>query len=60
MHRADETVIGSEILSSGTSPEIDRLGQAMIKQSDLSAKAALCAGLAALFQTAAILMQRVA
>lgn len=53
-HRLLETVIGSEIGATGSSPEIDALGQAMIKQSELSAIAARWACAAAALQAAAL------
>jgi hypothetical protein len=54
-HRHLERVIGSEIVSSGSSPEIDSLGKALIEQGKLNAKAAGWASAAALFQASALL-----
>lgn len=55
-HQHLERVIGSEIVSSGSSPEIDRLGKALIEQGKLNAKAAGWACAAALFQASALLL----
>lgn len=55
MHHSGDNPDGAEILSSGSSPEIDDLGRAMISQSELSAKAALWACAAAAFQVGALI-----
>jgi hypothetical protein len=48
-----EQIIGSEVLSTGSSAELDDLGKAFIKQSRLSSWAAVGAGVSALLQAAA-------
>lgn len=56
-HTMAETIIGAEVVSAGSSPELDDLGMAVIKQSFISAGAAGSAGVAAVCQAAAIFLQ---
>jgi hypothetical protein len=54
-HQNDE-IAGAQIVSMGSSPQIDRLGEAMIEQSELSKKAAGWACAAAVFQGCVFIM----
>ena len=54
MHTASDAPGGAEILSSGSSPELDNIGAALIEQSHLSASAAISASIAAALQALAL------
>jgi hypothetical protein len=54
-----EEVAGAEVISSGSSAELDELGIALIRQSRLSAGAALSAGIAVFLQGVLILWSAV-
>ncbi|WP_292071940.1 hypothetical protein [Mesorhizobium sp.] len=53
-----DQVIGAQILSTGSSPELDQIGIALKKQSALNAWAALCAGAAAALQAIDFIMTK--
>jgi hypothetical protein len=55
LHTMMDQLIGAQIVSSGSSSELDQLGQAMIRQSRWSAWAAGCAAVAAVCQAIPIL-----
>jgi|SRR5450759_763477 hypothetical protein len=50
VHEMVDQIIGAQVISTGSSPEIDDLGRALIRQSKLSSAAAVCAGIAATCQ----------
>ncbi|WP_345822412.1 hypothetical protein ABC766_12940 [Methylobacterium fujisawaense] len=56
MHTSMNQIIGEQVVSTGSSPEIDNLARAMIRQSQLSAWAAVAAGIAAALQGVALLL----
>lgn len=56
VHLTGEPIAGAEVLSTGSSAEIDQLGRAMIRQGRLSAQAAGAAGIAAALQGIALLL----
>src|SRR3954463_1120029 len=47
VHSLREQVIGAQVISTGSSPELDQIGEALIKQSHLNGQAAVFAGVAA-------------
>ncbi|OBP70997.1 hypothetical protein CK217_20540 [Mesorhizobium loti] len=49
-HSLLDQIIGAQVLSTGSSPELDQIGIALKKQSALNAWAALCAAFAAALQ----------
>jgi hypothetical protein len=55
-HSMAEQIIGAQVISVGSSEELDKLGKAIIKQSRLSAAGAFFAGLAAACQTAVLFL----
>lgn len=57
-HSMLDQVIGAQILSTGSSPELDQIGIALKKQSALNAWAALCAGAAAALQAIDFIMTK--
>jgi len=60
MHHNNDDIAGAEVISEGSSPEIDALGRGMISQSRLSAKAAGWACAAALTQAGALIVNALA
>lgn len=53
VHTMAEQIIGAEVISAGSSPEIDQMAASLIWQSKLSGYAAIAAGLAAALQALA-------
>ena len=60
VHTNMDEIAGGEVVSQGSSPEIDDLGRGMILQSGLSAKAAGWACVSALTQAGALMVNALA